>query len=96
MNGKLKRDINYKVRELLVEWLKTLVTEEEAAKIDNTNYRELLPTQTHVFLNRRYRLSAFTERWIKQKIKKILSRNPTKSVQSITLKDLKEIANDHR
>lgn len=92
MNGRVKRDINYKVRELLVEWLKTLVSEEEAAKIDNKNYRDLLPTQTHVFLNKRYRLSAFTERWIKQRIKKFIAKNPNRSIQSVTLQEVQDVA----
>lgn len=92
MNGRVKRDINTKVSELLVEWLKTLVSEEEAAKITMDNYKALLPTQTHLYTNKRLSLSAFTERWIKQQIKKLMKKYPARKIDSFTLEEIKEVS----
>lgn len=92
MNGRIKRDLKYKTREILIEWLKTLLTDEEAAKIDTANYKDLLPQQTHVFLNRQYKLSAFTETWIRKQLKKLMERHPDRPISSFTLDEIKEVS----
>jgi hypothetical protein len=36
-------------------------------------------------------LSAFTFRWVKQKIKKVLKRNKNKKIEDVTLKDITNV-----
>ena len=71
MNRKRIKKINKHVGFILVDWLKTLVSEEEAKQINIDNYKELLPSQTHVYTNNKFFLSAFCPRWVRKKIKHI-------------------------
>jgi hypothetical protein len=54
MNRKTIKKINRHVGIILVDWLKTLVNEDEAKKINLDNYKELLPAQTHVYTNNKF------------------------------------------
>jgi|TARA_R110002049_G_scaffold261487_2_gene437595 hypothetical protein len=82
MNGRQSKKIRRKAKELVVEWLKSLLGQEEADKINLKNYHEYLPEQTHVFGNQKIMLSAFSEKWFRQKIKKSF-----KPIEHLTLKD---------
>tara|TARA_R100001224_G_C4024476_1_gene150441 strand:- start:2002 stop:2274 length:273 start_codon:yes stop_codon:yes gene_type:complete len=88
MNRKKSKLIGAQVEKISIEWLKGLLPEEEAEKITRKNYKSMLPKQTHILSKRQWKLSAFTERWFKQKIKKVLKRNPTKDISSITKDEL--------
>jgi len=89
MNRKKIKQINRQVSVILVDWLKTLVSEEEAKKINLNNYKELLPSETHVFANNKYFLSTFSPRWVRKKLKSLVSRNPTRLINTYTLEDIK-------
>jgi hypothetical protein len=86
MKKKIMRRINKKVSELLVEWLKNIVDEEEQKKITIENYEKLLPKDTYFMYHRTYYLSFYTTRWVKQGIKKLYKKG--RSINSITIKDL--------
>ena len=58
--------------------------EEEAKKVTLKNYQALVPEEKHVYANRRLSVSAYTERWFAQKIKKLIK---TKSLEQIKLED---------
>ena len=90
MNGKKSKLIRDKSNELFVEWLKTLLRKEEAEKITLDNYFNYLPKQTHLFANRQLWLTAYTPRWISNKIKRIVERKPNLDVTSLTLADIKK------
>lgn len=88
MSGKQQKRIRAKVGELLVEWLKGLVNEEEAEKITIDNYESMLPIQTHVYLQSGFKLNAFHPKWVAKRIKRILKRTPSKQLSEITLNDI--------
>lgn len=88
MNRKTIKQINKQVGPILVAWLKTLVSEEEAEMITLNNYKELLPDQTHVFSNNKFFISTFSPRWVRKKLKGLVLRNPQKPINSYTLEDI--------
>ena len=89
MNRKIIKQINQQVGPILVDWLKTLVSEEEAKKITLDNYKELLPDQTHVFANNKFFLSTFSPRWVRKKLKALVARQPQRPINTYTLEDIK-------
>jgi calcineurin-like phosphoesterase family protein len=88
MNSKKVKRINRHVRDLLVLWLQSLLNEEEAKQVSLANYKELMPDQTHVFLQGKLSLSAFSEKWMRKKMKKLVSQQPTRAVESFGLQDV--------
>lgn len=88
MNRKKSKLIRAQVERISIEWLKGLLPEEEADKITIKNYKSFMPKQTHIFYKRQRKLNSFTERWTKQKLKKILKRNPTTDINSIKMDEL--------
>jgi len=88
MNRKKIKKINKHVGFILVDWLKTLVSEEEAKQINLDNYKELLPDQTHVYTNNKFFLSAFSPRWVRKKLKIISEKDPNRDVSTITLEEV--------
>ena len=88
MNSKKVKRINRHVRDLLVLWLKSLLNEEEAKQVSLANYKELMPDQTHVFLQGKLSLSAFSEKWMRKKMKKLVTLHPTRAIESFGLQDV--------
>ena len=89
MNRKIIKQINKQVGPILVAWLKTLVSEEEAKMITLNNYKELLPDQTHVFSNNKFFLSTFSPRWVRKKLKRLVTKQPNRPINTYTLEDIK-------
>ena len=79
MNGRKSKAIRKKSIEFVVEWLKTMLIEEEQKKVSVKNYKNYMPTETHIFANNKFMLSAYSLRWFYKQVK----RNP-----NIQLKDL--------
>ena len=73
---------------LLVLWLKSLLNEEDAAGVNLSNYKKLMPNQTHVFLQGKLSLSAFSEKWMRQRMKKLATLHPTRAIESFGLADV--------
>jgi hypothetical protein len=90
MNEKTCKAISRQTENILVLWLKTLVTEEEAAKINHHNYKSLMPKQTHIKANGRFMLSAFTPKWVRKHIKNLVRLNPERAVFTFTLTEVME------
>jgi|TARA_R110000764_G_scaffold228745_1_gene319386 hypothetical protein len=84
MNGKQSRKLRLKSKELVMEWVRSLLNEEEAEKISLENYHLLVPEEKYVFANRKLVVSAYTERWFYQNLKKLIKE---KSLKTINLKD---------
>jgi len=85
MNAQRAKKIRKKSLELLVDWVKNLVSDAEKEKIDKQNAFDLLPTDTHIYANNQIRLSSFSLKWIVKKIKKV---SKTKPINEITLEDI--------
>ena len=90
MHSRKAKQIRRHSNQLVLEWLKTMLTEDEAKKLNPKNMDKYMPEQTHFFANRSFHLSAYTPRWFKQKIKKFIKTNQ-KSIEEITTQDLENV-----
>ena len=82
MNSKVAKQYRKKAKLLTVEWIKSLIPEEEAKKVTVENFQDYMPDQKYVYANKKFILSAFSERWFYQQLKKV-----NKDLNLITLKD---------
>lgn len=73
---------------LLVLWLKSLLNEEDAAGVNLGNYKELMPDQTHIFLQGKLSLSAYSEKWMRKRMKKLAALYPDRAIESFGLQDV--------
>lgn len=88
MNSKDCKKISRQTDLILVEWLKTLVSEEEQEQITPSNIHQLLPDTNYFFIGKTLRLSFYTPKWVRQCIKKLMKLG--KEVESITMIDLED------
>tara|TARA_R100001244_G_scaffold132178_2_gene107436 strand:+ start:649 stop:918 length:270 start_codon:yes stop_codon:yes gene_type:complete len=72
MNGRNAKLIRKKSKELIVEWLKTLVDTEQGKCYNVNNALSFLPKQTHIYYqDRSYHLSSHSYKWFIKKVKRI-------------------------
>ena len=76
MNGRKSKAVRKKSIQFVVEWLQTMLVDEEKNKVNTTNYKNYLPTETHIFANKKLLVSSFTPRWFSKLIKKKLKSKP--------------------
>ena len=62
--------IRNKAKAILVEWLKTLLNEEEQKKVTIKNVLTLLPNQTHYWQDTTLKLQPWSYKWVVKKLKK--------------------------
>jgi hypothetical protein len=70
MNTKKMSKIRNKAKAILVEWLKTLLSEEEQKKVNVKNILTLLPNQTHYWQDTTLKLQPWSYKWVVKKLKK--------------------------
>ena len=70
MNSKQMKPIRRKAKAILVEWLKTLLNEEEQKKVNIKNVLTLLPNQTHYWQDTTLKLQPWSYKWVVKKLKK--------------------------
>jgi len=73
---------------LSILWLRGLLSEDEALKINMKNIKDKMPTQTHFRSKGQIKLSACTSRWVVKQIKKVLKREPKRELHSILTGDV--------
>ena len=83
MSSKQIKKLRKKIKQLQVEWLQSILPEDQAATITVENVQDLMPDQTHVNSYGQLRLSFMSDKWIM----KILKDNEGVD----TYKDLQEI-----
>ena len=66
-----------------VEWLRTLLSEDDGKQITIDNVSEYLSDQTHTFIEGKFELSFMSERWVLKQLK----RNP----EIKTFKELEQL-----
>tara|TARA_R100000773_G_scaffold43796_1_gene43030 strand:- start:912 stop:1184 length:273 start_codon:yes stop_codon:yes gene_type:complete len=89
MNSKTMKKINRHVPVISVQWLRSLMpNEEEASKITTNNYKQFLNQDKFYFSDRQLFNSSFTEKWTRKKLKKLFRLNPSKSIDSYNYTDL--------
>ena len=71
--------IRNKAKAILVEWLKTLLNEEEQKKVNIKNILTLLPNQTHYFSGETFKLQPLSYKWVVKKLK----RNPELTIDDL-------------
>ena len=86
MRKKILKRIEHKSSELLIEWLRSIVSEEDVDKVTKENYKSLLPKEEYISIKRTYYLALYTHRWTKQNIKKLLKKGT--KLEDITIGDL--------
>ena len=87
MNGRKAKRIRRHANQLVLEWLKTMLTDEEAKQLNPKNMDKYMPEQTHFFANRSLHISAYTSRWFQQRIKRIIGQNK-RVIESITVQEV--------
>ena len=89
MNRRLSKKINQKAIDIFLEWLSSVVSEEQAAQFVRKNYKEYIPDNAYYYVQGSHRNSLFTPRWIKRNLKRKLKQNPSKTLDSYCMADLK-------
>ena len=91
MNTKKMSKIRNKAKAILVEWLKTLLSEEEQKKVNIQNVLTLLPNQTHYWQGTTLRLQPWSYKWVVKKLKhnQELTINDLNAMLQPTEKDLR-------
>ena len=87
MDSRKAKRIRRHANQLVFEWLKTMLTDEEAKKLNSKNMDKYMPKQTHFFANRILHISAYTPRWFQQRIKRIIRKNK-KTIEDITVQEI--------
>jgi len=57
----------------MLDWLRSVVPDDEKDKVQINNLEEYLPDQTHIYANRHLRVSAYTLRWFINGITKVVT-----------------------
>ena len=82
MSGKRNKKLRKKGKQILVEWLHSMLPDtEDKDTITIKNIEDYLSEQTHIYLNRKFMLSAYSLKWIYKRVK----RNP-----NLTFKQLQK------
>ena len=69
MNLKKEKQIRRKAKQLMVEWLRSVIPDEDKNKVTIENVHTYIPDQTHVYANQQLHISAYTLRWFIKRIK---------------------------
>tara|TARA_R110001632_G_scaffold28438_1_gene75792 strand:+ start:234 stop:539 length:306 start_codon:yes stop_codon:yes gene_type:complete len=85
MNRRRSKRIERQAESLLIQWLKGLLTEEEAEKVNMGNYKAMLPVQTHFMAHRTMYLNAYHPKWLKRKIKQLIKIFPAIEIEDVNL-----------
>ena len=86
MRKKILKQIDNKVDSLLIEWVKSLLSDEEQDQVTKQNYKSLLPKEEYILARGTNYLSFYTCRWARQNIKKLIRKDV--DLDSITIGDL--------
>ena len=80
MNGRKAKRLRKRGKEIIVEWLYSIIPDEEDnQQININNIKEYLSEQTHIYTNRKFLLSAYSLKWIYKKVK----RNPDLTLEQL-------------
>ena len=88
MKKALLKLISRHTETLLIEWVKSLVSEEEADQVSLDNINSLLPSQYHFIVEDQLTLAPNSPKWIRKQLKKLVSSNPNINIEAITLEEL--------
>ena len=87
MNSKKEKQIRRHAENLMLDWLVSVIPDEEKSKVTLDNLENYIPNQTHIYANRQLRVSAYTLRWFKKRIKKLFNMGRI-DFKTITLEEI--------
>ena len=90
MNSKKAKHVRRRAKELMVDWIKSMIPEDQHQDITVENIDKYMPDQTHIYANRKVILSAYSYRWFIKKIKKLYNLKNI-NINNITLKDTENV-----
>ena len=96
MNSNKIKQIHRKTARLLVDWLCTMVSDEEAKIVNTKNIREFMPKEIYAPIGSGFRCVPMSPRWIKKELKRMIKRDSKLDINSVTLNDLEKIADQQR
>mgnify|MGYP005824229659 CR=1 FL=1 len=97
MNKNKLKQIHRKTESLLVDWLRSMVSDKEAKRVNTKNVMQFMPDkEIYAPVKSGIRCVPMTPRWIKKELKKMLQQDSNLDVESVTLSDLNLIANSQR
>lgn len=85
MNGKLAKKIRKQADDVIIGWMKSLLSDVEAEKVNRENIKSMLPKTEYVWLESGIKLNAFHPKWVQKRIKRLIK---TKPLSTITFKDM--------
>jgi len=83
MSSKQIKKLRKKIKQLQVEWLQSILPEDQAATITVENVQDLMPDQTHVNSYGQLRLSFMSDKWIMKILKDNEGVDTYKELQEI-------------
>lgn len=89
MNGKKSKRLRKQTNVILVDWLKSLLDEEEAATVTLENCRGFLPEQAYFYSNQSFKLHPYSIRWTFKKMKLFHKKFPHVAIEDIDHDKLK-------
>ena len=89
MRRRITKKINKKAKTLLIQWVRSLLSEEEQDKITEKNFIKMLPKEEYIESKRTFYMTFYTYRWAKQGVKKLLKAGY--NLEQITIEDLKTL-----
>ena len=82
-----KQRMNVHVFNLLIGWINNIIPEDKDLSLEEI--KELLPTEKYTVSLGQVRLSAYTYRWVRKRLKMILKKSHGKrTIESVTMRDI--------
>jgi len=70
LNQRKVRELRRRIKPIQVEWLRSLLPEEQAKTLTVDNVDELLPSETHMHTTDKTILSFMSDKWLMKKLKR--------------------------
>ena len=87
INKSKKQKFNNTITRLIQEWLYSLLPEDQLKLLNPEKIQELMPKEPYFFSQGQIRTNAYTLKWFRKKIKKVLKRSD-KTLETITLNEI--------
>ena len=87
INKSKKQKFNNTITRLIKEWLYSLLPEDQLKLLTLEKIQELMPKEPYFFSQGQIRTNAYTFKWFRKKIKKVLKRSD-KTLETITLNEI--------
>jgi len=80
-----KQRLNYKIVSLSLDWLEDILPDNNKTVLEKL---EMLPTEKYYTVVGQRRLNSYTYKWFKKRILSLLKKDKSKTIESITLKEV--------